>query len=536
MTTPAQLLPHNASPTSTMPAHPNWTLAALILGSGIVFLDSTVVNVALPHIQREFNASLGAVAWIVDAYTLLLAALLLIGGALGDILGRRRMFLTGLVIFAVASALCGLAPSLGLLIAARVLQGIGGALLVPESLAILNAVFPPGRRGQAIGTWAAFSGVTSAVGPLLGGYLVDAASWRWAFLINLPLAAVTFVVMVRAVPETRNEDADPHIDWLGAISITAGLGGVIFALLEGAARGWGNPLIVAALGIGVSASIAFVFIEARGAHPMLPLSLFRSRQFSGTNLATLAIYFAFNGALLFLVLYLQQVQHASAFLSGVSLVPITLVLLLLSRTAGSIADRVGLRLPMTIGPLLVSAGFLLMLRITPNASYVGVILPALLVLSLGMVLTITPLTTAAMSSVEVRHSGTASGVNNSVSRIAAALAIAVLTLLATARFGGALETHLATLHLGAATHDALMQQADRLGAISVPTGISGATAGAVRQAIADAFTDAFRLVVLTCAALALLGGVISFLTIPGKQNVPAAGEAQPRARGAASPA
>lgn len=500
----------------TLPPRAGWILAAVTLGSGIVFLDGTVVNVALPRIQTDFNAALAGIQWIVDGYTLMLAALLLVGGALGDLYGRKRLFAIGIVVFSLASMLCGLAPSLGVLIVARVAQGIGGALLVPGSLAILTATYPAARRGQAIGTWAAFSSLTAALGPLLGGYLVVAASWRWVFFINVPLSALTLVMLLRVVPESRNAHADPRIDWAGAVCITLGLGGVIFGLIEGPTIGWRTVAVWLALVLGVISLAAFVAIELRSAHPMVPLGLFRSRKFSATNLATLAIYAAFNGALFFTVLDLQQIQGYSAFAAGLALLPISSVLLALSRRSGSVADRVGPRLPMTVGPLLVTLGYLLLLRMSPGVSYPAVVLPAVLVLALGMVITIAPLTTAVMSAVDVDYTGTASGINNAVSRVAAALAIAGLGVLIAVAFSGALDARLPALPISAQARAQLHGDEAKLGATTVPPDVHGAAAAAVQHAIDDAFTAAFRAVMLVCAVLALSGGIISAVGVPGR--------------------
>jgi EmrB/QacA subfamily drug resistance transporter len=497
-------------------ARGGWILAAVILGSGVVFLDGTVVNVALPRMQADFNATLAGIQWIVDAYALMLAALLLVGGALGDLYGRRRIFVIGLVGFSITSALCGLAPTLGGLIAARALQGVTGALLVPESLAIINAVFPLERRGQAIGTWAAFTGVTSALGPLLGGYLVDAASWRWVFFINIPLVVVTVLITRASVPETRNEHAARHIDWPGTATITLGLGGLIFALIEGPGRGWGNPLVLGTLVVGIAGLVAFVIVEARSPRPMAPLTLFRSRQFSGTNIVTLAIYAALSGALFFLVLDLQQIQRYSALRAGLSLLPFTLMMLLFSRRAGALADRFGPRLPMTVGPAIICVGYLLLLRERPGASYVSVLLPAVLVLAFGMVVTVAPLTTAVMTSVSVDFSGVASGINNATSRIAAALAVAVLGVLVATQFAAALEQHLPGLPISSQARAQLAAEHNDLGNARVPATVSPAQAPAVRQAIDDAFTQAYQTAMLICALLALAGGIISCLTIPGR--------------------
>jgi EmrB/QacA subfamily drug resistance transporter len=413
-----------------------WTLLATVLGSGIAFLDSTVVNVALPAIEDELGGGLSGLQWTVDAYLVTLGALLLLGGSLGDIYGRRKMFVYGLGGFAVASALCGMAPSIGALIAARALQGATAALLVPGSLAIIQASFAPEDRSQAIGAWSGLAGVTTAFGPFLGGYLVDSVSWRWVFFINLPLAAAAIWVANRHVPESKDETATHAPDIPGALAAALGLAGVLFALIEGPTFGWSDPRIVGSALAGGATLTLFFVIEARSDHPMMPLSIFRSRQFSGANLTTLVLYGALSGALLLVTLELQTVMGYSALAAGASLLPLTLLLLALSARAGKLAQSIGPRLPMTLGPVIAGLGLALFARVEPGTSYFATVFPAAVVFGLGMALTVAPLTAAVLAAVDARHAGVASGVNNAVARVAGLLAIALLPLAANMRSVG----------------------------------------------------------------------------------------------------
>ncbi|MGH9265070.1 MAG: MFS transporter [Acidimicrobiales bacterium] len=408
-----------------------WVLLATVLGSGMAFLDGTVVNVALPAIGRDFDAGLSGLQWTIDAYLLTLGALLLLGGALGDRYGRRRVFEVGLVAFSAASALCGLAPSLGALVAARTVQGIGGALLVPGSLALLSASFSPGDRGRAVGAWSGLGGAFSAIGPFLGGWLVDAVSWRLVFLINVPVAAVTLWVVRAHVPESRDPGVavGGRLDLAGAAAATAGLAGVVFALIEGTAEG-ASARVVAAAAVGVAALVAFPLIERRAATPLVPLELFRSPQFSGANATTFAVYGAFGGALFLFVVLLQQSMGYSALEAGSSMLPVTLLLLVLSGRAGALAQRVGPRLPMTAGPLVAAAGLLVLSGVGPGTSYASGILPGVVLFGIGLALTVAPLTAAVMAAVEERHLGVGSGVNNAVARVAGLLSVALLPLAA----------------------------------------------------------------------------------------------------------
>jgi EmrB/QacA subfamily drug resistance transporter len=411
-----------------------WLIAAAVLGSGIALLDGTVVNVALPTIGRELNAGLTGQQWVLDGYLLTLSALLLSGGAAGDRYGRRRVFVAGLVVFTVASLACGLAPTIGWLIGARLVQGVGAAALVPGSLALIDAGIIEADRGRAVGIWAGMSGVTTALGPFIGGWLVDSASWRWVFFLNVPLAVAVAWIAARHIPESRNPTASGRPDILGTAAITVGLAGVIYALIEVPSRGWTFTIVIAAV-IGTAALLAFPLIEQRVRSPFLPLELFRSRQFTGANLTTLAVYTAVGGALFLLVLQLQQSLHYSALAAGLATLPMTIIMLIGSPWAGALTQRTGPRMPMTVGPLIAAAGVALMARIMPGATYLGAVLPAVVLFGVGLAITVAPLTAAVLSAVPDTYAGTASGVNNAIARVAGLLAVAVLPVAAGIRAG-----------------------------------------------------------------------------------------------------
>ena len=446
-----------------------WVLAATVLGSGMAFLDGTVVNVALPAIGRDLDAGLSGLQWTLDAYLLTLGALLLLGGALGDRYGRRRVFEVGLVAFSAASALCGLAPTLGTLVAARALQGIGGALLVPGSLALLSASFSPEDRGAAVGAWSGLAGAFSAIGPFLGGWLVDAVSWRLVFLINLPVAAATVWIVRTHVPESRDPAAvaGGRLDLPGAAAVTVGLAGVVFALIEGTVHGASVPVVAAAV-LGVAALVAFPLLERDRPEPLVPLELFRSRQFSGANATTFAVYGAFAGAIFLFVVLLQQGLGYSALETGAAMLPVTVVLLVLSSRAGRLGQRLGPRLPMSVGPVVAGAGLLLLSGVRPGTSYLTGILPGVVVFGVGLALTVAPLTAAVMAAVDERHLGVGSGVNNAVSRVAGLLSVALLPL---------------------------------------ASGLSGVDPG--QPAFVEGVGDAMRISAVVCA----LGGVVAFLSV-----------------------
>ena len=405
-----------------------WVLAATVLGSSLAMLDATIVNVALPRIGRQFDASVAGLQWTVNAYTLTLAGLILLGGSLGDRFGRRKVFMIGVVWFALASALCGVAPGIGVLIGARALQGIGGALLTPGALAIIQASFTPGDRPRAIGAWSGLGGVAGAIGPFLGGWLIAAAGWRWAFLLNLPLAAVVLVVAARHVPESRDESEHHGFDVLGAVLAALTLAGVTYALTEAPSKGSMTAVVIAAV-LGVAAGVAFVIVErrrsgGRGPSPMLPLGIFRSRQFTAVNVVTFIVYGGMGVQFFLLVVDLQVVAGYSPVVAGTALLPVTILMLLLSARMGALAQRIGPRYPMTAGLILAAAGMALTYRIGPHASYVADVLPAALVFGLGLSMVVAPLTATVLATADMQHAGVASGVNNAVARAAGLLAVA----------------------------------------------------------------------------------------------------------------
>jgi EmrB/QacA subfamily drug resistance transporter len=420
-------------------AQGRYVLLATVLGSGLALLDGTIVNVALPRIGETFGASLTSLQWTVNAYAFTLAALLLLAGSLGDRFGRRRVFLWGVVWFALASAGCAVAPTVGILIAMRALQGVGGALLTPGSLAILEAVFVREDRSTAVGAWSGFGAIAGAVGPVLGGLLVQLGSWTWrlAFLINVPLAAVVVALSLRHVPETRDEEAADSIDVSGTTLAALGLGGVVYGLTEGPVQGW-DLWTTGALSAGVLALGAFVAVEARRTAPLVPLGIFRSMQFSAANAVTLLVYAALGGAFFLLPLQLQEVMGLSPLVSGSSLLPITAVMVLLSARMGRLAEERGPRLPMTFGPLLAAAGLALMARIGAGSSYFGTVIPAVVVFALGLTATVAPLTATVLAAAPRHQIGLASAINNDVARTGSLLAVAVLPALAglTAAHGG----------------------------------------------------------------------------------------------------
>jgi EmrB/QacA subfamily drug resistance transporter len=405
-----------------------WVLFTTVLGSGLVMIDGTVVNVALERIGTELGAGFTGLQWTVNAYTLTLASLILLGGSLGDRFGRRRVFVFGVVWFALASLLCGLAPDVGTLVAARALQGVGGALLTPGSLALISASFHGRDRAAAIGAWSGLGGIAGAVGPFLGGWLVE-WSWRLVFLINLPLAALIVVVALRHVPESRDPDAAPGLDVSGTVLAVVGLGALTYAL-TGLGEDGATPMLVTGLVVGVLALVAFVVVERRSRHPLVPPVLFTDRVFSTANVVTLLVYGALGVVFLLLVLQLQTVAGFSPLAAGTALLPVTLVMLLFSARAGALAGRIGPRIPMTLGPLVSAAGLLLLLRVDADTSWVLDVLPAVLVFGAGLALTVAPLTATVLDAAPDRYAGSASGVNNAVARAAGLLAVAVVPGLA----------------------------------------------------------------------------------------------------------
>jgi EmrB/QacA subfamily drug resistance transporter len=414
-------------------------IAATSLGSGLAFLDRTVVNAALPAIGRNFHASISGLQWVITSYLLSSGSLLVLGGSLGDRLGRRKIFVLGVIGFSVASLVCGLAPTLGLLVVARLVQGVAAALLIPGSLALISATVSPEDRGAAIGRWTGVTGMASAIGPFLGGWLIDAVSWRLVFLINLPLAAAAVVLAVRFIPETRSVEQVGRLDIGGAVALSSGLAGVVYALIEQPTHGWGPGVVFAAVA-GVAALVSFVVIESRHPNPMVPLSVFRNRQFAGGNAVTFVVWGALGAVLFFLTLHLQQDLGYSALEAGASTLPITVMMFAFSSKSGALAQRIGPRIPMSVGPLVLAGAFLLFRRVAPGSTYLSAVLPAVVVMGLGLVITVSPLTTAVLSALSDGYAGVASAINNAVASIAALLAIATLPSLAGVAVGGELGT------------------------------------------------------------------------------------------------
>jgi EmrB/QacA subfamily drug resistance transporter len=483
-----------------------WVLAATILGSSMAFIDGTVVNVALPVLQSSLHATVVDVQWVIESYGLLLSALILTGGALGDNLGRRRVFVAGTALFALASIGCGLSNSVMQLLIARCAQGIGAAALVPGSLALISASFDEQSRGAAIGTWSGATAITTAFGPVLGGWLIQHASWHWIFLINAPIALAVILISLSFVPESRNPEAS-RIDWIGSLLAIFGLGGTVFGFLQSSTLGWGHPLVAGSLLAGIVLLGAFVLFERSAAEPMMPLPLFHSRNFSGANLLTLLLYSALGIFFFLFPMYLIQVQHYSATATGAAGLPMIVLMFLLSRWAGGLVGRVGARTPLIVGPCIVAAGFLLFTLPAENARYVTGFLPGFVVLGFGMSVSVAPLTTVVMMAVAPSHAGTASGINNAVSRAAGVIAIAVFGPLLVYSFSHALEGALSNAHFAPETISALRTHVVDLGALQPPVSLDESARKAVRDAVEHSFVYAFRWAMVGCAGLALASAV-----------------------------
>ncbi|HEY2093978.1 MAG TPA: MFS transporter [Thermoanaerobaculia bacterium] len=493
-----------------------WTLAATILGSCMAFIDGTVVNIALPVLQRSLGATVTDTQWIIDAYLIVLSSLLLAGGALGDQIGRRRVFMTGVTLFAAASIACGAAGSARLLIIARAVQGLGAAMLVPGSLAIIAATYPVEERGRAIGTWSALTALANVAGPILGGWLVQTLSWRAAFYINVPFAIATLAIAWRAMPPDKTDGAAVEIDWLGSILVTIALGSLAFAMIEVPSRGVIGIVGAAAIA-GVIALVVFIVVERRSKNPMMPLSLFRSRNFTAANILTLFLYAALSAGLFLLPFNLLQVQHYTPFEAGMAFLPFVVTMALLSRWVGALADRIGARLLLVAGPLISAAGFALFVRPSIGGSYWTTFFPAILVLGVGMSITVAPLTTTVMTSIDDdRHTGAASGINNTVARAAGLLAIALFGALAIMIFAGDLSARLGRLGFDRATRRAMTSQRLKLAESVPPRDLSAEQRQRIAGAVGESFVHAFRIAMIGCAALAAASAAGGLVVRPKK--------------------
>ncbi|HLZ57013.1 MAG TPA: MFS transporter [Ktedonosporobacter sp.] len=494
-----------------------WVLIATILGSSMVIVDGTAVNVALPILQKNLGASVSELQWIVEAYALFLSALTLLGGSLGDLFGRKRIFGIGVALFALASMACGLAQNAPLLILARAVQGIGGALMIPGSLAIISTTFSKEQRAQAVGTWSGFTVISGAVGPVLGGWLVENASWRAVFFLNVPLAVVVLATLYWRVPESHDEE-NAKLDWRGALLIVIGLGALVYGLIASGDLGLLHPLVLLSLVIGLGALWLFLLWEARSQEPMVPLTLFRSRTFSGANIITLLLYSAFGGVMFFFPFNLIQVQGYSALTAGLALLPIVLIVAASSRWTAGLVNHIGPKTPLVVGPLLMAAGLALYIRTGVGGSYWTTFFPAVLLQGIGAAITIAPLTTIVIGAVEARHAGLASGINNAVSRTALVLSVAVLSIVFLGVFSSTLQNRLASLSISPQTRQQIEAQQTRLAGIEIPAEVSAPVRVALTQNIDDAFVTSFRTVMTIAVGLALLSSLCAWLTIQTPQE------------------
>jgi EmrB/QacA subfamily drug resistance transporter len=494
------------------PRAKGWVLAATILGSSLAFIDGTVVNVALPALQSSFHATVVDVQWVVEAYGLFLGALILVGGSLGDVFGRRKVFVAGVAIFAAASGACGAAPTVQWLVIARSVQGVGAALLVPGSLAIISSAFDEKGRGQAIGTWSGFTAMTTAVGPVLGGWLVQHASWRWVFFINLPLAAMVIAISLWQVPESRGTGR--RVDWLGAVLGTTGLAGLIIGLIESVNWGWQSFLVWGSLAVGVACLAIFMFAESRVDSPMLPLELFKSRSFSGANLLTLFLYSALGIFFFLFPMNLIQVQGYSSTRAGAAMLPLILLMFSLSRWSGGLVARYGARGPLIIGPLIAGIGFALFAVPGIGGNYWTAFFPAIMVLGFGMAVTVAPLTTSVMNAVQEDRVGSASGINNAVARVAGVLAIAVFGIVMVKAFGDELNRELEHVALPAGVAHAITAEGKKLAGLPIPPELDANTGAAVKRAVGDAFIFGYRIVMWLCAVLGFMSAAVAWGIMP----------------------
>jgi EmrB/QacA subfamily drug resistance transporter len=492
-----------------------WTLVSTILASSMVFIDFSALNVALPAIQNDLNISGKSLLWIINAYSIFLSSLLLVGGSLGDIYGRKKIFIIGIILFSISSFLCGISGGNLMLIISRASQGIGGALMVPESLAIISAVIPSERRGKAFGTWSTFSALTTIIGPVLGGWLAGLGLWRIIFFINIPLAILTIFILILKVPESRDESAN-HLDLTGALLATLGLGAITYGFLEASDSGFGNFKIESALFIGVISLVSFIIVEKRSKHPMMPLNLFKSKTFSGVNTLTLFMYAALNAALFFFPLNLIQVQGYPEETAGLAILPFAILISGISRFSGKFSDKFGARKPLIIGPLFAGLGllFLTFPGITNGPSeYWTTYFPGIILLGVGMGIVVAPLTAAVMASVSHEHSGIASGINNTVARAAGLFAIAVLGTFMIISFRNNLEIKTDNLNIPADKKIELIKNSNKLAETRPPDGLTKKESSIITLNVKKSFVASFDLIIIVSVILSWLSSVIAFISV-----------------------
>ena len=496
-----------------------WVLFATILGSSLTFIDGTVVNVALPVLQTKLDANVTDVQWVIEGYALMLASLILVGGSLGDKFGRKKMFSIGVIIFTIASAWCGFSRSIDELILARLFQGVGGAILIPGSLAILSSSFGEGERGKAIGTWSSFSAITAALGPLLGGWLIDNFSWRWIFFINLPIAAIVLLITFFRVEESRDDENIQRLDLMGSFLVTTGLGFIVYGLIESSELGLDNVLVMSLVAGGMLILLIFLYVESKIELPMMPLSLFKSRTFSGSNILTFFIYSSLSGALFFFPFNLIQVQGYSATEAGAALLPLIISISLLSRWSGGIMDKYGAKLPLVFGSFVVAVAYILLMIPDVGGSYWTTFFPGILVLGIGMGIIVAPLTTSVMSSVSESRAGIASGINNAIARTAGLIAIAAVGIAVINTFSYDLDNNLKSISLTDKEISQLESEKINLVAMEIPESINATTASFIKGAISDSFTSAFKVAMLISVILALAGSATAYFSISGRSEL-----------------
>ncbi|MCK5391803.1 MAG: MFS transporter [Deltaproteobacteria bacterium] len=496
-----------------------WVLAATILGASMAYIDGTAVNVALPALQEQLDATIVDMQWVIEAYALFLASLILVGGALGDRYGRRLVYGIGITLFAASSILCGLSENVDQLIYFRAVQGIGGAMMIPGSLAIITVFFDESERGKAIGTWSAFSAITTAIGPVLGGWLIEEVSWRWIFFINIPIAIVVLVILFFRVPESKGELSKCKIDYLGGVLATIGLGGIVYGFIESAALGFADPLVFGSLAVGVASLVAFIIVENRVEAPMMPLKLFRSTTFSGANLVTFLMYAPFGGTLFFLPFVMIQIYDYTAIEAGASFLPIIILLFLFSRWSGGLVDKYGAKLPLVFGNIIQAVGYVLFALLGGGGSYFLTFFPGMFVLGLGLALSVAPLTTAVMNAVPNSFSGTASGINNAVSRVSGLVAIAILGIVMLILFSSGMDAGMHLHSIPQEVQEAFKGEYINLANAETPIGIASDLEEKLKNLVDLSYVSSFNILMYIAAGLSLLSALVAWIMIRDKKGI-----------------